>query len=84
MATERIREGFDVFVHDGEKAVGAVRRVSLREFVIYVENSGEFTVPLSAVRAVHDEKVVLDCGKLDQRLRSATGHAHDAEDPNIP
>jgi len=27
--------------------------------------------------------VVLDCGKLDMRLRRAIGHAHDAEDPRI-
>jgi len=28
MATEPIQEDFDVFVHDGDKAVGAVRQVS--------------------------------------------------------
>ena len=41
MNREPIREGFDVFVHDGEKAVGAVRQV-LRggeEIVIYVEGA---------------------------------------------
>ena len=27
MFEERIREGFDVFVHDGNKAFGAVRAV---------------------------------------------------------
>jgi hypothetical protein len=85
MAEEKIQEGFDVFVHDGDKAFGDVRRVLPhgREFVIYVENSGEFTVPMSAVQAVHDEKVILNCGKLDLRLRRAIGHAHDAEDPTI-
>ena len=51
--------------------------------MIYVENAGEFTVPLDAVKAVHDEKVVLNCGKLDHRLRRAIGHAHDAEDPTV-
>jgi hypothetical protein len=82
---EKIQEGFDVFVHDGEHAFGDVRRVLPhgRDIVIYVENAGEFTVPVSAVKSVHDEKVVLDCAKLDMRLRRAIGHAHDAEDPNV-
>ena len=83
--TEQIREGFDVFVHDGEMAVGAVREVRHggREIVIYVENAGDFTVPASAVQDVHDEKVVLNRDRLDARLRDAIARAHSAEDPNV-
>jgi hypothetical protein len=83
---EPIREGFDVFVHDGDKAVGAVRQVSPQrrpELVVYVENGGDFTVPLTAVKAVEAGKVVLDCGKLAYGLRKAIGHAHESEDPRI-
>jgi hypothetical protein len=83
---EDIREGFEVFAHDGEKAFGAVRQVAprgRRELVIYVENAGDFVVPVSAVKDVHAQKVILDRGKLDPRLRAAIDHAHDAEDPNI-
>ena len=47
--------------------------------MIYIENAGDFTVPLSAVEAVQSEKVVLNCGKLDKKLRHAIGHAHDAK-----
>ena len=86
MTNEQIREGYDVFVHDGDKAVGAVRRMSPHgrpELVVYVENAGDFTVPLTAVSAVESGKVVLDCGKLEHRLRKAIGHAHDGEDPRI-
>ena len=83
MFEERIREGFDVFVHDGEKAVGAVREVRKRWIVIYVENAGDFVVPFEAVADVHSEKVILNGAKLDARLKEATGHAHDAEDPRI-
>ena len=86
MANEPIREGFDVFVHDGDKAFGAVRQVSPHgrpELVIYVENAGDFTVPLAAVAAVDSGKVVLNCGKLEHRLRTAIGHAHEGEDPRI-
>jgi hypothetical protein len=86
MSVEDIREGFEVFAHDGEKAFGAVRQVAphgRRELVIYVENAGDFVVPLAAVAAVHSGKVILDRNKLDHRLRAAIDHAHDAEDPNI-
>jgi hypothetical protein len=79
-----IRNDYAVFVHDGDKQVGAVRHVSPHEIRIYVENAGDFTVPISAVKEVEDDKVVLDCGKLDMALRNAIGHAHSGEDPRIP
>ena len=78
-----IREGFDVAVHDGEKAFGAVRHVSKDEITVYVENAGDFRIPLSAVKDVEDERVVLDGSKLDKELRRAIGHAHEGEDPRI-
>jgi len=86
MANEAIQEGFEVFLSDNDKAFGAVRRKPARaqgDFVIYVENAGEFTVPGQAVAAVHAQKVILNPAKLDKRLRDAIRHAHDAEDPNI-
>jgi hypothetical protein len=86
MANEPIREGFDVFVHDGDKAFGAVRQVSPNgqpEIVIYVENAGDFTMPITAVKAVDSGKVILQCGKLDLRLRQSIGHAHEREDPRL-
>jgi hypothetical protein len=78
-----IREGFDVAVHDGEKAFGAVRHVSKDEITVYVEAAGDFRIPLSAVKDVEDERVVLDRGKLDKELLRAIGHAHEGEDPRI-
>jgi len=82
---EDIAEGFAVFVHDGDKAFGAVREVhkNRKELVVYVESTGDFTLPFSAIRGVHDEKVVLECGKLPFTLRQAIGHAHEGEDPRI-
>jgi hypothetical protein len=82
---EAIEIGYQAFVSDGGEEFGAVREVSPNgrpELVIYVENAGEFIVPLSAVEAVHSQKVILTCRKLDHRLRRAIGHAHDAEEPN--
>jgi hypothetical protein len=86
MANEQILEGFEVFVSDADKPFGAVRQVPARgkrELVVYVENAGDFTIGLDAVKAVHAQKVIVDREKLDKRLRQAIGHAHDAEDPNI-
>jgi hypothetical protein len=34
-----------------------------------------------AVRRVHDGKVILDAGRLDERLRQAIVHAYDREEP---
>ena len=67
-----------------EKAIGAVRRApSSGKIVIYVENAGDFVVPLSAVKDVYAEKVVLNPAMLSLELRQALGHAHDVEDPNV-
>ena len=85
MASENVQEGFEVFVADDTEAFGAVRQVRPQgrpELVVYVENAGDFVVPLSAITAVHSQKVIVNRGKLDRRLRQAIGHAHDAEDPN--
>jgi hypothetical protein len=82
---ETIEVGYQTFVSDGDVAFGAVRQVAPHgrpELVIYVENAGDFVVPLAAVDAVHAQKVILNCGKLALDLRMAIGHAHDAEEPD--
>ena len=82
---EAIEIGYQTFVSDGGEEFGAVREVSPNgrpELVIHVENAGEFVVPLSAVEALHSQKVILNCAKLERRLRRAIGHAHDAEEPD--
>ena len=80
---DRIEVGFQAFVSDGGEEFGAVREVTRDGLIVYVENSGDFRVPLSAVHAVHSKKVVFDCKKLDPRLRRAIGHAHDSEKPGL-
>jgi hypothetical protein len=86
MVEQAIQEGFEVFISDVDKPFGAVHRIADHgkgDLVIYVENAGDFTVPRSAVAAVHAQKVILDPAKLDRKLRDAIRHAHDAEDPRI-
>jgi len=80
---ETIKVGDQAFVSDGGEEFGAIRAISRDSVVVYVENSGDFDVPLSAVHAVHAKKVIFDCKKLDSRLRRAIGHAHDAEVPGL-
>jgi hypothetical protein len=77
---ENIEIGYQTFVSDGGEEFGAVRQVS-PELVVYVEDAGDFVVPLAAVEAVHSQKVILNCSKLDRQLRVAIGHAHEAEEP---
>ena len=78
-----IEIGYQAFVSDGGEEFGAIREVHPDSVVVYVENAGDFRVPLAAVKAVHSGKVVFDCDKLDDRFRRAIGHAHDAEVPGL-
>jgi hypothetical protein len=77
---EPIRKDLPVFLHDGEVAIGAVRGMSGHDVIIYIENGGDFTIPRSAVQDVHEHKVILDGGKLDEKVRAANARAHSAED----
>ncbi len=79
--SDTIEIGFQAFVSDGDEEFGAVRAVSptAREITVYVENAGDFAVPIDAVTKVAFGKVTFDCKKLDGKLRKAIGHAHDAE-----
>lgn len=85
MATHKlplIEIGYQAFTHDGGEEFGAVRDVQpdgRPELIVYIENSGEYTVPLSAVTAVHSEKVVIDVSLLAEVLQQAIAHAHDRE-----
>ena len=79
-----IEIGFQAYLEEGGEEFGAVRAVAPAErdeIVVYVENAGDFTVPLRAVRCVHDGKVVLDRAQLDQPLLDAIVHAHEREEP---
>ena len=82
----KIEVGFQAFVSDGGEEFGAVREISRdgKTLTVYVENAGDFAVPLSAVKEVTDDKVVLDGSKLAADLRKAIGRAHSGEDPRIP
>jgi hypothetical protein len=78
-----IEIGFQVYAVEGGEEFGAVRGYmpNAHALVIYIENAGDFLVPLEAVKRVHDGKVIVDVGRLDAVVRRAIGHAHDREEP---
>ena len=80
---EAIKVGYQAFTADGNEEFGAVRAVGDDTITVYVENAGDFVVPLNAVKAVHSQKVIIDCRELDSELRDAINHAHDAEVPGL-
>jgi hypothetical protein len=80
---ESIQREFMVFLAEGEEGIGAVHDVTAQDLSVYVENFGEFLVPLSAVKSVHDQKVILDRDQVSEKLLRAVRHAHDSEDPRL-
>ncbi|WP_295558615.1 hypothetical protein [uncultured Hyphomicrobium sp.] len=78
-----IQRDFMVFLAEGQEGIGAVRDVQADAISVYVENFGEFLVPLAAVKAVHDQKVILNRDHVPEKLLRAVVHAHDSEDPRL-
>jgi hypothetical protein len=76
---ERIEPGYQVYAGEGVDAVGGVRQLRGRDLVIDIEGAGDFVIPRRVVAAVHDQKVILDMGQLDENVRRAIAHAHDLE-----
>src|SRR2546422_4441612 len=75
---ETIEVGYQTFVSDGDEEFGAIREISPDGLVVYVENAGEFRVPLDAVEAVHSQKVIFDFSQLGPPPRRTVGQAHHA------
>ncbi|MHA6204046.1 hypothetical protein ACXU4B_06480 [Dyella soli] len=80
---EIIEEGSLVFVADGEDGIGSVRRMLPDEamLLVYIENAGDFEIPVRAVRSVHSGKVMLDPDKLASPVLEAIGNARKPEYP---
>ena len=81
-----VKPGYQLFVDDDIEDCGAVREVAPEgrdEVVVYVENGGEFVVPVRAIRASHDQKLILDSAELEPHILDAIAHAHDSEAPPL-
>ena len=83
---EKIKVGFQAFVSDGGEEFGSVRQVAPNgrpELIIYVENAGDFEVPMDAVKDAEAEKVILDSSKLPPKMLTAIRARENAEDPKL-
>ena len=76
-------EGYMVFLADGAEGIAAVRKVYDSKIVIYVENSGDFTIPMEAISDIHSQKVMLNPHMLDQKLLEAIKRIHKSEDSRL-
>jgi len=81
--SERITEGAMAFLVGNADGIGAIRKVGKDKITVYVENAGDFILPLSAVAGVREQKVMLDPAKVGDDLLQAIKHAHDREDPKL-
>jgi hypothetical protein len=71
--------GFQVYLEEGGEEVGAVREIHHDYLLVYIENAGDFRIGPDGIRRVHDGKVMLNDAGLDDAVRDAIKHAHDAE-----
>jgi hypothetical protein len=78
---DQVQVGYQVFLVDGGEEVGAVRDLCGHrpEILVYVENAHDFVVPVSAIKAVHFQKVILDQAHLPDDMRLAMRKAHAIE-----
>ena len=74
-----IEAGDDVYVDDASGIVGHIRRVNLREIVVFVEDRGDVTLPRTVVKNAANGGVLLFCNKLPLKLRAMIGHLHGEE-----
>ena len=62
-SAQDIEVGYQTFVSDGGEEFGAVRAVTPDFVLVWVENAGEFRVPVAAVQAVHSHvRSAMDAG----------------------
>lgn len=71
-----IYPGDEVFVDDGKDIVAHVRRSNLRELNVFIEDTGDFTLPREAIKSADNGRVVLFCSKLPLPMRAVIGHLH--------
>lgn len=70
---------WEVFAHEGEAAVGAVRHVANDHLTVYIEGGGDIKIKAAHIQSIHDEKVVLDMEKLPEDIQRMIRLAHSDE-----
>jgi hypothetical protein len=83
MPNVNVTVGDQVFSREGTGSFGAVRHVRVHELIVNIEGAGDVAVPASAVKSVHDGKVIVDVQALPTFVRQAIAQAHRGEDPKL-
>jgi hypothetical protein len=75
-----IEVGYQAFAKGAEEEFGAVRQVRPQDLVVYIEDAGDTSIPLSAVLDVVEGKVIVDVQRLPQTVQQSIAKAHRDED----
>jgi len=79
MPLSEIEAEHEVFVAEGEVAVGAVRSVAPDHLVVWIESHGEERITADQIVSAHDGKVLLRREALSPALQERLPHVHDGE-----
>ena len=84
MPTRDVTVDFEVFAHEGEHAIGAVREIHPDHLIVWIENRGDTRIDAEHIARAHDGKVLLVEDGLPGELVEAIARAHDAESAPRP
>ncbi|MEM7487938.1 MAG: hypothetical protein AAF390_02315 [Pseudomonadota bacterium] len=79
MPLSTIRAEDEVFVHDGETGIGAVREVRPDKLLVHFEGYGEVLIGPEHIASAHDGKVLVKPETLPGDLQARLDHIHDTE-----
>jgi hypothetical protein len=82
MTNAAVSIGDQVYLEEGGVTFGAVRQVRAHELTVFIEGTGDVTLPAAAVTAVHSGKVIVNREALSTTARQAIAVAHRREEPN--
>ena len=72
--------GYQAFAKGAEEEFGAVRQVRAQDLIVYIEDSGDTAIPMSAVLDVVEGKVIVDVQRLPEAVQQSIAKAHRDED----
>lgn len=72
--------GYQAFAKGAEEEFGAVRQVRAQDLIVYIEDAGDTSIPLSTVLEVVEGKVIVDVQRLPEGVQQSIAKAHRDED----
>ena len=74
-----VKIGDQLFQREDGTVFGAVVGIHEHELLVEIEGVGQAVLPGTAIKAVHDGKLIVDISLLPAPLRTSIKHAHDRE-----